>query len=154
MEGYVFGHDVRVRFAETDAQAIAHHAAFVVWLEEARVAYMDAFAHGYKAIQAAGVEALTIAVHIEYDRAAGFHDVIRVWTRCAELKGARFRFEYALELDGELIATAYTAHATVDQATHRPVRCPEWFAQAIATSEGWAPTGSPRPTEGAPARQA
>ena len=35
-----FAHDVRVRFAETDAQGIAHHASFVVWLEEARVAYL------------------------------------------------------------------------------------------------------------------
>ena len=38
--GYRVRHDVRVRFAETDAQGIAHHASFVVWLEVARVAYL------------------------------------------------------------------------------------------------------------------
>jgi acyl-CoA thioester hydrolase len=38
VDGYRFSHLVRVRFAETDAQAIAHHASYVVWLEEARVA--------------------------------------------------------------------------------------------------------------------
>ncbi len=38
MEGFNFSTDLAVRFAETDAQGIAHHAAFVVWLEVARVA--------------------------------------------------------------------------------------------------------------------
>ena len=37
MDGYNFSTDVLVRFAETDAQGIAHHASFVVWLEVARV---------------------------------------------------------------------------------------------------------------------
>jgi acyl-CoA thioester hydrolase len=37
-----FEHTVRVRFAETDAQGIAHHASYVVWLEEARVAHLAA----------------------------------------------------------------------------------------------------------------
>ena len=35
MEGFRYSTDVVVRFAETDAQGIAHHAAFVVWLEVA-----------------------------------------------------------------------------------------------------------------------
>ena len=35
MEGFAFSTDIRIRFAETDAQGIAHHASFVVWLEVA-----------------------------------------------------------------------------------------------------------------------
>ena len=122
MESYSFAHDVRVRFAETDAQGIAHHASFVVWLEEARVAYLDAFAGGYKHIREQGIEALTTAVHLEYHRSVGFHDVLRIWTRCTGIRGARFRYEYRVELDGEPVAEAYTTHATIDRATDRPTR--------------------------------
>ena len=82
MDGYRFGHDVRVRFAETDAQGIAHHASFVVWLEVARVAYLQEFAGGYQAIRERGIEALTTAVHLEYERAATFDEVLTVWVRC------------------------------------------------------------------------
>lgn len=139
MDGYVFSHDVRVRFAETDAQGIAHHAEYVVWLEEARIAYLDAFAGGYKGIQEQGIEALTTAVHIDYRRAASFHDVLRIWTRCVDVRGARFRYEYVIERDGERIATCETQHATVDRVTHRPVRVPAWFTAAVATAEGWGP---------------
>lgn len=146
MEGFVFSHDIRVRFAETDAQGIAHHAEYVVWLEEARIAYLDAFAGGYKGIQAQGIEALTTAVAIEYRRAAAFHDVLRIWTRCAEVKGARFRYAYVIERDGIEIATCETRHATVDSATHRPVRVPAWFIEAVATAEGWERPPAPAPS--------
>jgi acyl-CoA thioester hydrolase len=136
VEGFSFAHDVRVRFAETDAQGIAHHAAFVVWLEEARIAYLDAFAGGYASIREQGIEALTTGVSLEYRRAAAFPDVLRIWTRCTGLRGARFRYEYRVERDGELVAEGYTTHATVDRETYRPTRVPEWLAEAITAAEG------------------
>jgi acyl-CoA thioester hydrolase len=135
MDGFVFAYDVRVRFAETDAQGIAHHASFVVWLEEARVAYLDAFAGGYKLIRAQGIEALTTGVHVEYHQSAEFHDVLRVWTRCTGIRGARFRYEYRIEREGKLVAEAYTTHATIDRATDRPTRVPSWFVEAITRAE-------------------
>jgi len=135
MDGFRFSHDVRVRFAETDAQGIAHHASFVIWLEEARVAYLAAFAGGYQAIRARGIEALTTGVHLEYARAAAFDDVLRIWARCGELRGARFRFDYVVEREGGTVATGWTTHATVDAATHRPTRVPDWFADDVLRAE-------------------
>jgi acyl-CoA thioester hydrolase len=135
MDGFVFSHRVRVRFAETDAQGIAHHAAYVVWLEEARVAYLDAFTGGYNHIREQGIEALTTGVHVEYRAAAAFHDVLTVWTRCAEIRGARFRYEYRIMRGDELIADGDTTHATVARDTHRPIRVPDWFAEQIAAAE-------------------
>ena len=37
---YPFHHRIRVRFAETDAMGIVHHAAYLPYLESARVEYM------------------------------------------------------------------------------------------------------------------
>ena len=135
MEGYRFSTDVVVRFAETDAQGIAHHASFVVWLEVARIAWLAEHAGGYPAIQAQGIEALTTAVEVRYHRAARFDDRLTIWARCVDLRGARFRYEYAVEREGELIAEGSTSHATVDAATHRPIRLPQSFLDAVATAE-------------------
>ena len=135
MEGYSFSTDIVVRFAETDAQGIAHHASFVVWLEVARVAYLAEHAGGYLSIRAQGIEAVTTEVYVRYHRAARFDDALRVWARCVDLRGARFRYEYAIERAGELVADGFTAHAIVDAATHRPTRVPAWFAEAVATAE-------------------
>jgi acyl-CoA thioester hydrolase len=139
MDGYPFVHHVRVRFAETDAQGIAHHASFVVWLEEARVAYLAAFAGGYQAIRDGGIEALTTGVHLEYGRAAVFDDVLEIGVRCAEIRGARFRYDYAVERDGVGIAHGWTTHATVDAATHRPTRVPAWFVEDLLRAEASSP---------------
>jgi acyl-CoA thioester hydrolase len=136
VEGYRFSTEVQVRFAETDAQGIAHHAAFVVWLEVARVAWLAEHAGGYEAMRQGGIEALTTGVEVRYHRAARFDDRLRVWARCTDLRGARFRYEYAVERDGELVAEGSTSHATVDARTHRPVRLPAAFVAAVATAEG------------------
>jgi acyl-CoA thioesterase FadM len=33
MDGFAFTTGLSVRFSETDAQAVAHHAAYLVWFE-------------------------------------------------------------------------------------------------------------------------
>jgi acyl-CoA thioester hydrolase len=135
VQGFAFTTEVRVRFAETDAQGIAHHASFVVWFEVARVAYLEAFAGGYRSIRDRGLEALTTEVHVHYHRAASFDDILTIGTRCADLRGARFRYEYRVERAGELVADGSTAHATVDRETYRPTRMPDWLVDAIARAE-------------------
>jgi acyl-CoA thioester hydrolase len=135
VEGFWFSTEVRIRFAETDAQGIAHHAAFVVFLEVARVAFLEAHAGGYQVIRDRGIEALTTEVFLRYHRAAYFDERLTIWTRCVDLRGARFRYEYRIERDGELVADGHTCHATVDRETHRPTRVPNWLAEALATAE-------------------
>jgi acyl-CoA thioester hydrolase len=135
LDGFSFSTDVRVRFAETDAQGIAHHASFVVWLEVARVAYLDAFAGGYQAIRDEGLEALTTEVKVRYHDAAYFDERLTVWTRCVGLRGARFRYQYRITRDDELVAEGHTDHAVVRRDTYRPTRLPAWLSEAIARAE-------------------
>jgi acyl-CoA thioester hydrolase len=135
VEGFPFSTDVRIRFAETDAQGIAHHASFVVWLEVARVAYLERYAGGYQQIRDRGLEALTTEVSVRYHRAAYFDETLSVWARCTGLRGARFTYEYRILRGDELVAEAYTRHATVDRETYRPTRVPDWLADAITRAE-------------------
>jgi len=134
VEGFAFSTDVTVRFAETDAQGIAHHASFVVWLEVARVAHLAKYAGGYNALRDRGIEALTTEVHVSYHRAAHFDDTLRIWARCVDMRGARFSYEYRIERDGELVADAHTRHATVARESYRPTRVPDWLVEAIRGS--------------------
>ena len=131
-----FQTEVRVRFAETDAQGIAHHAVYLVWFELGRIEYLERFRGGYPGLRAAGVEALTTEVHVRYLAPARFDDRLAVKVRAGDLRGARFRFEYAVEREGETLADGWTAHACVDAASHRPTRVPAWLADEIATAEG------------------
>ncbi len=158
MNGYSFSTRVRVRFADTDAQGIAHNAAYNVWFEVARVEYLRAFAGGYQALRNHGVEALVLESHCRYRLPARFDEELDVHARCVDVRGARFRYEYAItraraaasppaesppggeiaDVAGdprELVADGWTAHACVDAASFRPVRVPEWLVEAISSAE-------------------
>jgi acyl-CoA thioester hydrolase len=131
-----FATEVRVRFAETDAQGIAHNSTYLVWFEIARIDYLARFDGGYPGLRAEGVEALTIESHVRYLAPARFDDRLTIRCACGDLRGARFRFDYALDRDGEPVADGWTRHACVDARTHRPTRVPGWLVEAIASSEG------------------
>ena len=136
MDGYTFRTTVRVRFADTDAQGIAHNASYLVWYEVARVEYLRAYAGGYQALRDHGIEALVLESHCRYVVPAVFDDLLHVHTRCVGLRGARFRYEYAIVRDdGTLMADGYTAHACVDSATLKPTRVPDWLRDAITRIE-------------------
>ena len=84
MEGFSFSTRVRVRFADTDAQGIAHNTAYLVWFEVARVEYLRAFAGGYQALRDDGVEALVLESYCRYRVPARFDDVLDVHARCVD----------------------------------------------------------------------
>ena len=135
MEGFRFSTEIAVRFAETDAQGIAHNSAYLVWYEVARIEYLARFRGGYRSIQDDGYEALTTETHVRYLKPVLFDDRVRIHARCVDLRGARFRYEYVLERGGEVVADGWTQHAVVDRATLRPTRLPAWLAEEIAAAE-------------------
>jgi acyl-CoA thioester hydrolase len=124
-----------VRFADTDAQGIAHNSAYLVWFEVARVEYLREFAGGYQALRDHGIEALVLESLCRYRVPAVFDDELVVHARCVGLRGARFRYEYAIVRGDELVADGHTEHACVDAATLRPTRTPDWLVAAITAAE-------------------
>jgi acyl-CoA thioester hydrolase len=143
VEGFPFSTEIKVRFAETDAQGVAHHAAFVVWLEVARVEYLAEYAGGYQAIRDRGLEALTTEVQLLYHQAVRFDERLTIFARCTDVRGARFRYQYRIARDGALVAEGYTSHAVVDAETHRAARVPPWLVEAVARAESGSASSEP-----------
>jgi len=148
MEGFDFAAEVRVRFAETDAQGVVHNSNYFVWFEVARVEFLERFAGGYQRLRDLGIESFVLESHARFVAPAVFDDRLLVHTRCLDIRGARFRFEYAIERSGAVIADGWTAHATVDARTQRPTRIPGWLAEAIAAPGS---SGPPASSPSAPA---
>jgi acyl-CoA thioester hydrolase len=150
LDEFRFSIDLKVRFSETDAQGIANNATYLNWYEVARVAYLGRFPGGYRGMIESGFEALTLETYVRYRAPCRFDDELRVHTRVTDLRGARFRFEYALERLTDPpggVAEGWTTHATVDAKTLRPVRIPDWLVQAIRDAES---TERPPATSGVP----
>lgn len=117
-------HRIRVRYAETDQMAVAHHAAYVVWLEEARIAWMRSNGLSYRDIEASGTMMPVTEVQISYKRAARFDDVLELTTTAKAAGPSRVVFSTTVSRGGELLASAEVTIAAVDKAG-KPMRIPD-----------------------------
>jgi acyl-CoA thioester hydrolase len=142
LDGFRFHTDVSVRFAETDAQGVAHNSVYLVWFEVARIAYLEEYTGGYKALRAQGIESFVLESHVRYLKPAHFDDQLCIYARIGELRGARFRFDYVIARNGETIAEGWTSHACVDAETLRPTRIPTDLVAAIEETEATASSSS------------
>jgi acyl-CoA thioester hydrolase len=130
-----FSTELKVRFSETDAQGVAHHAAYLDWLEVARVEYLARIEGGYQGLRDRGIEATTLEAHVRYRAPVRFDDELVIHARCGDVRGARFRFDYVIERDGEPVADGWTTHACVDARTLRPTRMPRWLVEELEKAE-------------------
>ena len=126
---YSYVHELRVRFAETDAMGVVHHAAYLPYLEEARVAYLRAMGRPYAEIRACGTDIAVVEVHVRYRVALRFDDVVKVHVRLGAPSASTFQIAYLLAVGGVAAATAVTMHACVDATTGRPRRLDGWLAE-------------------------
>ena len=123
---YEFSHQLRVRFAETDAMGIVHHSRYLPMMEEARVAYLRHIGHPYQSIRDEGIEMNVLEAWVKYRRPLLFDDVVDVHVNLASVERASFQMGYLLTVDGEERATGITAHGAVTPQG-RPVRLPAWL---------------------------
>ncbi len=104
--------------------ACAHHASYVIWLEEARIAWMRSHGLSYRDVEAAGTLLPVIEVQIAYRRQARFDDVLELATTAKAAGPSRVVFSTVISRSGEELATASVTVAAVDTAG-KPVRIPD-----------------------------
>jgi acyl-CoA thioester hydrolase len=107
---------LRVRYAETDAMGVAHHASFLPWLESARVEWLRHFGVSYADLEQAGLRMPVVELRIHYLAPARFDDIVHVRCGMAERTRTRVRFIYTLFRDGQSapLAEAETVHCFLD----------------------------------------
>jgi len=130
VDAYAFTHRLRVRFADTDAMGIVHHAAYLPYLEEARVEYLRAIGHPYLEVRAEGFDFAVLEATLSYLAPLRFDDVVDVHLLVAESTRATFQIAYLLTVDGRPSATAVTVHGCITP-DGRPTRLPPWLRSAV-----------------------
>jgi acyl-CoA thioester hydrolase len=125
---YEFSHQLRVRFAETDAMGIVHHSRYLPMLEEARVAYLRHIGHPYAGIRAEGIDMNVLECWLQYRVPLVFDEVVDVHVDLAKVERASFQMGYLLTVAGQIRATGVTAHGCVT-AEGRPTRLPAWLRE-------------------------
>jgi acyl-CoA thioester hydrolase len=124
----------QVAFYETDAMGVVHHANYLRFFEDARVAWLEEHDRLYTEYIAIGRNFAVIHVDINYRRSCRFHDKIEITTALHWVRAASACFVYEIWCNGEMIVSGSTEHALVD-AEGRPRRIPkEWREHLLSVS--------------------
>jgi acyl-CoA thioester hydrolase len=118
----------RVRYAETDAMGVAHHATYLIWFEAARVELMRHVGHDYRSVEEEGYSMPVVEAQCRYRRPLRFDDAFVTQVRVTG--GTKFRalFSYRIHLDAVLVAEGKTMHACIDRSGKlREIPWREWF---------------------------
>ena len=133
---YAFAHTIRTRFAETDAMGVIHHAAYLPYLEEARVEFLRSIEHPYGAVRSGrGDESRdfpVLEVSVRYRRPLRFDQQVEVSLVIGAVTRTTFQIAYLLSVDDSLVATAVTVHGCVDREG-RPARLPAWVGERFGS---------------------
>lgn len=140
---------IRVRYCECDPMGVAHHAAFVPWLEMGRTELLRDAGISYAQLEAAGVFLVIVKLEVSYRRPAFYDELVEVRTRVVGGSRVKIRHEYEVvrveasgahmtaggitpaagAAPGEVLAAGESLLACVDR-TGRPAIMPEWLAPA------------------------
>lgn len=113
-----FRYDRRVAFSDTDAMGITHHANYLRFCEEARVAWMRENGLGDTHFPKNDRVLAVLHYQVWHLKPCTFDDLLSVYLQ-VQRQGLRIHFQYAIYKAGEstaltLIAEAETLHIPVD----------------------------------------
>lgn len=132
-----FFYERRVAFGDTDAMGVTHHASYLHYCEEARVAWMRARDLIYSHYPKNELVLAVLRYQVWHMRPSTFDDLIRVYLQ-VKREGLKVHFQYAMYKGDERICEAETLHITLDKEL-KPVRMDETFAK-ILEKEKWTET--------------
>lgn len=117
---------IRVRYQETDAMGVLHHANYFTYFEMGRTELLRASGHDYRQVEESGIFMVIVDVGCRYRRPARYDDVLRLKTRLKCVTAAKIEHDYELYRGDELLAEGRSVLACVDREGHLQ-RVPDWL---------------------------
>lgn len=121
---------ITVRYAETDAMGVVHHSSYVVWLEAARVEWLNQIGLPYTQIEAQGLAFAVVEIGLTYRSPARFGDVVEVETWLSEATSRTLHYRYRVWKGQTLLAEGFTRHLC-QNPRGKAVRIPAVIAETL-----------------------
>ena len=122
----------RVRYAETDAMGITHHATYLLWMELGRTALLREAGLPYSKLEKDGIMLPVAKLGVKYLAPTYYDDEISIHSTNTRMTNVKLRIDYKIfRNDTEPVCLGYTEHAIIDSHTRKIVRAPEFLRQAV-----------------------
>ncbi len=121
---------LKVRYAETDQMGVVHHSVYAVYLEAARVDFLEKAGLPYQLVEARGIYFPVVELCLTFRKPARFGEVVEVRTRLGEVSSRGLLFRYQVLREGALLAEGFTRHLC--QVGGKAARIPEDIHRALS----------------------
>ncbi|AZR72055.1 hypothetical protein BBF96_00790 [Anoxybacter fermentans] len=105
----------RVRYAETDAMGIVHHANYYIWFEMGRTELLRELGLEYRSMEKKGIFCPVIESRCYYKNSARYDDFLTLETEIKSVNKATWTFSYRVLRDDQLLAEGYTVHCFINR---------------------------------------
>lgn len=114
----VYESEFHVRYAETDAMGVVHHANYLVYFEEGRSQFMRDRGLDYAGLEEDGFRLPVTAANLRYSGSLRYGQkvIIRTWIAAARSRLLRFAYEVLDPATGKLLVSGSTDHIWTDAA--------------------------------------
>ncbi len=107
---------IRVRYAETDAQAIVYHSNYLIYFEVGRTDWVKATGTSYRDLEERGHALVIAESHLRFLASASYDDRLVIETRLVELRTRSCTFAYRVlrqDAENEVIVEGWTALVSI-----------------------------------------
>lgn len=119
--------EVRVRYPECDAQSVAHHSVYPVWMEIARTELLRSNGASYRQCEERGIYFVVVRMELRYRRPARYDDLVTVHVRATSFGRIKIEHAYEIKRNDELLAEATTTLACVDRSGRPQAMPDDWL---------------------------
>ena len=134
MSRFAFKHPIEVRFGDLDMLGHVNNAAYLTFLESARIAYWLQVA-GLSGLE--GINMILARAELDYKAPLGFGDVIDIGVACTALRRSSFDMEFEIveRASGRVAAQARKVCVYYDYAEGRSMPIPPELRDKIRAQD-------------------
>lgn len=112
---FVAENTFHVRYAETDAMGIVHHASYIVYFEEGRSNYARQRGHDYASFERSGFYLAVAEISARYIKPARYDQrlTVRCWIEEMKSRSLTFSYEIVDAETGDIFVTGFSKHICI-----------------------------------------
>jgi acyl-CoA thioester hydrolase len=130
--GQPFRHQLRVRYAECDAQGVVFNAHYLAYFDTNVNELLRAALGSYQAMLERGVDIVVAEAQLRFRAPARFEDVLTLEIAVTRLGNTSITTGHRITRDGELIVEGMLRHVMVDHPALTKTPIPDWLREQLA----------------------
>jgi acyl-CoA thioester hydrolase len=130
--GEPFRHQLRVRYAETDAQGVVFNAHYLAYFDTNINELLRHALGSYQAMLDRGVDIVVAEAQLRFRAPARFEDELTLEIAVTGLGNTSITTSHRISREDELVAEGMLRHVMVDSQTMTKTPIPDWLREKLA----------------------